>query len=129
MSIHSKLDRAKWKEVYMIDDDVHFPVHESPLVITFSRLREQSSLSGYLTGSNLTNARSCLQTCDLDVNCTCLFNLLVENRQKRAFRKTNKLQGLLEVLEHLQLQDKNGQKIGYLRFDVALESLLVIRKA
>ena len=121
MSIHSKVERTKRKQVYMIDGDAQFPVHGSPLVITRSGLREQSSLSRYLPGSNLTNACSSLQTCDLDVNYVYLFNLLEESRQKRAFRKTNKLQGLLQVLEQLQLQEKNGQKIGYLRFDVAFE--------
>ena len=43
-----------------------------------------------------------------------------ESEKNKAFRKRNKLQGLLEVLEHLQ-QPKDKNNDDYIRFDVAYE--------
>lgn len=67
--------------------------------------------------------RNSLQQCDLYANHSHLRALKQESERNKAFGKTNILQGLLEVLEHLQLpKNKDNQDFkGYIRFDEAYE--------
>ena len=108
------LSKKKGEETVTDRDEKLKLVSKWPSVITRSDLRKQSLLSH-------SNTRSSLQTCDLDVNHARILSLLEESHRKRAFRRANKLQGLLEVLEHLEMQNNDGQEIGYMRFDVAFE--------
>lgn len=88
-----------------------------PLRRNRSELRESSSARTDIGAA----FRDSLQRCDLDVNHTRLLALLQESKHSKAFSKASKLQGLIEVLEHLQLTNETGQSVGYLRFDVGYE--------
>lgn len=85
-----------------------------PLRRNRSELRESSSARTDIGAA----FRDSLQRCDLDVNHTRLLALLQESKHSKAFSKASKLQGLIEVLEHLQLTNETGQSVGYLRFDI-----------
>jgi hypothetical protein len=67
--------------------------------------------------------RNYLQKCDLYANHPRLCAIKKESEKNKAFGKRKKLQGLLEVLEHLQQpKDKNNDDFkGIIRFDVAYE--------
>ena len=108
------LSKKKGEETVTDRDEKLKLVSKWPSVITRSDLRKQSLLSH-------SNTRSSLQTCGLDVNHAGILSLPEESHRKRAFRRANKFQGLLEVLEHLEMQNNDRQAIGYMRFDVAFE--------
>ena len=75
--------------------------------------------------------RNYLQKCDLYANHPRRCAIKKESENNKAFGKINKLQGLLEVLEHLQQpKDKNNDDFkGYIRFYFPKKSFLGIKQA
>ena len=82
-------------------------------------LRKQSS---FLSDAGI-SCRNSLQNCDLHVNKLRLCSLKEESKCNKSSKKEAKLQGLIEVLEHLLLpvNDDDSSVKGYLKFDIAHE--------
>ena len=83
------------------------------------KLRKQSS---FLSNAGI-SYRNPLQSCDLYTNKLRLFSLKEESKRSKSSKKEAKLQGLIEVLEHLLLpvNDDDSSMKGYLKFDIAYE--------